>query len=205
MKKIIIFLTILISTIFSNVAFADVIVPWQNCHDYDKVCYNECMKPLIGDEYEKYERYKKYKLENNEFKKSLKEVRIKLKKIAKENYSLKDKNKLKEKLKKDLELKYNIIINDPNENSYDKEWKCKEECCIKEKKYCTNSFCSCTLKWNNWPVCKNDPECKWDCTDWEKFPIKVNFIIYKIFWVILILLIIFVWIFIYKRKKSKKW
>jgi len=44
MKKIIIFLTILISSIFSNVAFADFMVPWENCYSYDKNCYNECLK-----------------------------------------------------------------------------------------------------------------------------------------------------------------
>lgn len=43
MKKIIILLTILISTIFSNVAFADIMVPWQYCNNYDNNCYNECL------------------------------------------------------------------------------------------------------------------------------------------------------------------
>ena len=138
MKKIIIFLTILISTIFSNVVFADIIVPWQNCHDYDKVCYNKCLKTSDKD-------------------------------------------------------------------SYEKKWRCKDKCCIKKKKYCTNENCNCMQENNVWPMCKFDSECEWDCTNWEKSSIKVNFIIYKIFWVILTLLIIFIWIFIYKRKKSKKW
>ena len=135
MKKLIIFLTIIISTIFSNEAFADIMVPWDNCHNYDKTCYEKCLKNW------------KYK----------------------EHWSFSEK------------------------------WRCKDECCIKEKKYCTNKLCTCMLKWNAWPMCKFDSECKWDCTEWN---IK-NISKYKTF--ILILFILITWIFIYKRKKSKKW
>ncbi len=51
MKKLIIFLTILISTIFSNVAFADIAIPYEEeCvfsvenPDYDK-CMKNCSHP----------------------------------------------------------------------------------------------------------------------------------------------------------------
>ena len=46
MKKLIILTTILISIFFSNMVFADIIIPWQNCYDYDKKCYKKCIITL---------------------------------------------------------------------------------------------------------------------------------------------------------------
>jgi len=51
MKKLIILITIFILGIFSNIAYADVMIPWENCYEYNKSCYNKCLESW---EYKRY-------------------------------------------------------------------------------------------------------------------------------------------------------